>query len=141
LQYPAPTYPPLAAGEAGDGDGREGFHLCPRSFLDPHPTLDAHAARGVRRELEVDVHERERMTERSQVRPPLRGHDAREARDPEHVPLGQPAGRDPRHRLRPHDDFTARHSLPERDRLRGDIDDASPSAPVDVDDNPAKLTG
>src|SRR5262249_56800737 len=57
----------VVEGEAGDGHGGEGLHLRPRAGLHPHPALDAHPARGVGREFQIDVQERQGMAERDQI--------------------------------------------------------------------------
>src|SRR5436309_2727880 len=51
----------VVEGEAGDDDGRERFHLRPRTCLESHPALDAYTAGGVGRELDLDMREREGM--------------------------------------------------------------------------------
>src|SRR5205085_7973233 len=51
--------------EARDGDGGERFHLDPGARLDRDPRLDQHARPGgVRRQLDVDVRERQGVAER-----------------------------------------------------------------------------
>ena len=88
---------------AATARGGERLHLGARSALRGAPTpRRRHAVAAARRELDVDVREQQRMTERNQLGGALGGHDAGETRDREDVALRQPALRDQAQRRGPH---------------------------------------
>src|SRR5208282_1293284 len=75
-------------GQAGDGDGGEGFHLdagLSRDF-DPRPDLNA-GQLGVRPDIDFDLRDGKRVTERDQFVRALGRHDAGDARGAEHIAL------------------------------------------------------
>src|SRR5262249_2176058 len=117
--------------------GRERLHLDTGARLDPHASLDPDAGPArVRRELDVDVRQRQRVAQRDQVRRALGSHDARQTRDGEHVALGERARGDCGERFGAHRDLAAGDRLPRRHLLRRDVDHASPPAPVEMGEPP-----
>ncbi len=108
-------------GEAARGDGGEGLHLDagPVDGPDRRDELDP-AAPG--RRLDLHAREGDGVAERDEVRRPLRGHDAGEARGGEHVALLHVAAADP-------GEGGGRHG----DEAPGDGDPLGPGLLADVD--------
>src|SRR5215472_4081676 len=68
-------------GEAGDRDRGERFHFDAGRSNHLHGGLhDATRQVGIGRDVERDLRDRERMTERDKIMGPLGGHDARDSR-------------------------------------------------------------
>src|SRR5579871_6802805 len=90
-------------GETGDRNRGQRFHL--DAGLPRYPDFGAHrdaGQLGIGRQLELDLRQRQRMTERNQFVRPLCRHDAGNARRAEHVAFFGVAALHELERLRPH---------------------------------------
>ena len=94
---------------------------------------DDDGSRAARLELDVDVRQRQRMTQRNQIGRPLRGHDAGEPRGLQRVAFLDARAPNRADRRRAHPD--RRRRRPPHARVSGfadDVDHAHAAAGVDV---------
>ena len=114
-----------------NGHGCQRFHLDAGLALGAHARLDAVAATG-RRQLDADVRQRQRMTQRDERGRLLGGHDSGQPCRLQRIAFGHLAAANQRERRGAHRDLALRQRFAAGHRLRAHVHHARLAAVVEV---------